>query len=147
MIPTDTELSSLARTIQLSVAPVFLLTALGTFLGLLSTRLGRIVDRARVVVNAAAAAPADARARYHDELVLQGRRRHLINLAISAGVTAALLVCSIISVLFLGSVLHFNASRVVAVLFVAAMLAFTVALVLFLREIALAVASVRIDGR
>ncbi len=40
---------SIAHTIQLSIAPVFLLTALGTFMAVLSTRLGRIVDRARIL--------------------------------------------------------------------------------------------------
>ena len=45
----ESPLTTVAHTIQLSVAPVFLLTALGTFLAVLSTRLGRIVDRARVL--------------------------------------------------------------------------------------------------
>src|SRR4029077_16254586 len=36
-----------ARLIQLAVAPVFLLTAVGTMIGVLSTRLGRAVDRTR----------------------------------------------------------------------------------------------------
>ncbi|HEU5197193.1 MAG TPA: DUF2721 domain-containing protein [Methylomirabilota bacterium] len=146
MIPNETPLSALAHTIQLSVAPVFLLTALGTFLGVLSTRLGRIVDRARVLVEQRIpAAPAAARGRFHSELALLRRRRHLVNMAITAGVTAALFVCTIISALFIGEMLHANVTRLAAVLFVAAMLAFTVALLLFLREIVLAVASIRID--
>jgi uncharacterized protein DUF2721 len=143
----DNALSTIAHTIQLSVAPVFLLTALGTFLGVLSTRLGRIVDRARLVgEQRLPAAPPAAQRRLHDELALLARRRHLVNMAITAGVTAALFVCAIISALFIGQMLHSNAARVAAVLFIAAMLAFMVALLLFLREIVLAVASVRIDG-
>lgn len=148
MTPPETPLSAIAHTIQLSIAPVFLLTALGTFLGVLSTRLGRIVDRARVLVEQRLpAAPATAQARIREELALLGRRRHLVNLAITAGVSAALFVCSIISALFLGQLLDAHVGRMTEVLFLAAMLAFTVALLLFLREIVLAVASVRIDGR
>ena len=146
MTPADTPLSTVAHTIQLAIAPVFLLTALGTFLGVLSTRLGRIVDRARGLIDRLPAAPPTAQRRFHDELALLRRRRHLVNMAITAGVTAAILVCAIISALFVGSILHANVSRVAAVLFLAAMIAFTVALLLFLREIVVAVASIRIDA-
>jgi hypothetical protein len=46
---TDPAASSLhiARAIQLAVAPVFLLSGVGVTLGVLATRLGRIIDRAR----------------------------------------------------------------------------------------------------
>jgi len=37
------------RLIQLAVAPVFLLTAVGTIIGVLSNRLGRAVDRSRTL--------------------------------------------------------------------------------------------------
>ena len=48
-VPTESYLTHLARTIQLSVAPVFLLTAIGTTLAVLTNRLSRIVDRARIL--------------------------------------------------------------------------------------------------
>ena len=142
----ESPLTTVAHTIQLSVAPVFLLTALGTFLAVLSTRLGRIVDRARVVGGRAGKTEPAQQGALHAELHLLARRRHLVNMAITCGVTAALLVCTIISSLFVGSILGANVSWLTALLFVAAMLAFTAALLLFLREILVAVASVRIDG-
>ena len=39
----------LAHGIQLAVAPVFLLTAIAAMLGVVSGRLARIIDRARVL--------------------------------------------------------------------------------------------------
>jgi hypothetical protein len=42
-------IDEIAHLIQLSVAPVFLLTGVGTLLNVLSGRLGRIIDRARVL--------------------------------------------------------------------------------------------------
>ena len=42
-------LSGIAHAIQLSVAPVFLLTGVSGFLNVLANRLGRVVDRARVL--------------------------------------------------------------------------------------------------
>ena len=39
----------IAQTIQLALAPVFVLVAMGNILNMLSTRLGRVVDRARTL--------------------------------------------------------------------------------------------------
>ena len=43
------QIDEIAHIIQLSVAPVFLLTGVGTLLNVLSGRLGRIIDRSRVI--------------------------------------------------------------------------------------------------
>ena len=143
--PVETPLTTIAHTIQLSVAPVFLLTSLATFLGVLSTRLGRIVDRARVMSDRLPAAAPGARDAIREEMALLHRRRHLVNMAMTSGVSAALLVCLLIASAFGGSILRYDVSKLLAALFVGAMFAFIAALVLFLREILIAVAAVRID--
>ncbi len=141
----DTPLTTVAHTIQLSVAPVFLLTAIGTILNVLNARLTRIVDRARVL--AALVAPLDhhARAPYRDELSILARRRHAVNLAITSGVSSALCVCVLIAVAFIGSLVRNDVSHIVAVLFIVAMVAFVATLILFLREILLAVSHLVIE--
>jgi hypothetical protein len=48
-MPPEPHLTHIAMAIQFSVAPVFLLTAIGTTLAVLPNRLSRIVDRARVL--------------------------------------------------------------------------------------------------
>ena len=45
----DIEISPIAHVIQLSVAPVFLLSGIGAILAVMTNRLGRIIDRARVL--------------------------------------------------------------------------------------------------
>ncbi len=45
----EPHVSDIVRIIQLVVAPVFLLTAVGTLINALNTRLGRAVDRRRVL--------------------------------------------------------------------------------------------------
>ena len=42
-------IEAVAQVIELAVAPVFLLAGIAGLLGVLSTRLARIVDRARVI--------------------------------------------------------------------------------------------------
>ena len=41
--------TALAQAVQLSVAPVFLLAGVGATLNVLASRLGRIIDRARIM--------------------------------------------------------------------------------------------------
>ncbi len=142
----DSPITDIAHTIQLAVAPVFLLTALGTILGVLSNRLGRIVDRARVVSERLTRVETQGRDPLALELRSLARRRTLVNHAITACTSAALLVCLLIAFAFLGSILRVDFSKVLAGLFIVAIGAFTAGLVFFLREVLVAVASVRIGA-
>src|SRR5664279_1485048 len=135
---SDQTIYDISHVIQLSVAPVFLLTSIGTILGVLSTRLARIVDRARALKERLEDAPEARALLIHSEMRTLAQRRHLVNLAITAGVTAALLVCVSIATVFLGALMKASVALVVASLFILAMAAFVAALVAFLREILLA---------
>jgi hypothetical protein len=146
-VPAESHAIDIARVIQLSVAPVFLLTALGTMLSVLSGRLARIVDRARALVDRAAKLTPAERGAIEEELRIMLRRRRLVNLAITSGTSAALLVCLLIAAAFVGYLVHADLSAFLAVLFIAAMAAFVAALLFFLREILLAVAMIRLDVR
>jgi len=54
------------------------------------------------------------------------------------------LICTVIGVLFLSAFFKFDTSTAVAILFITAMLAFVLGLLTFLREIFLAMATVRV---
>jgi hypothetical protein len=139
----DLPLQDITRTIQVAIAPVFLLTALGTTLAVLTTRLSRIVDRARrVEARLRDEAPPRRDVSVRELRMIAGRVR-LIHWAITAGTSAALLVCLLIAVAFVGYLLRAHVATVMAVLFIAAMAAYVVALVFFLREIFIAIATMR----
>jgi hypothetical protein len=140
---TDTLLQGITTTIQLAVAPVFLLTALGTTLAVLTTRLSRIVDRARRVEARLRDEESASRERSIRELgMLEGRAR-LIHWGLTSGTTAALLVCILIAVAFLGYLFDAGVGTLMAVLFVAAMAAYIASLLCFLREVFIAVTTMR----
>lgn len=146
----DDPITQLSSAIQVAIAPVFLLSALGTILSVLTTRLGRVVDRARVL--AARASDAETMSTGGSlppvtEIAVLRRRRALVNYAITAAVIAALLVCLVIALAFLSFMLHQDFSQLMAWLFVLAMAAFIATLLFFLREIVLTVASMRIGHR
>lgn len=135
----ETHLTDIAHVIQLSVAPVFLLTAISTLIGAMNARLGRIIDRRRVVTerqDSGANAPADS-----EELQLLARRRHLIYLAVLFAVIAALLVCLVVAGAFVGALVAVDLARLVAAFFILAMGSMIAALTLLLREIYLAVSA------
>lgn len=137
-------LTQIARTIQLSVAPVFLLTAIGTTIAVLTNRLGRIVDRARTLEGPKGSLPAAEEAAIRTELATLSRRAKLINIAITLGTVCALLICMMIASMFIGVFLSLDLAVLVALLFVSAMLVFIGALLAFLREIFVAVKTLRI---
>ena len=144
----DTAIVAVGRAIQLSVAPVFLLSAIGAMLAVMTNRLARVVDRARRVEDRLASDESTStdRAGAERDLAVMSRRARFINGAITLCTITALFVCAVVAAMFTGAFLGFNAAIPVAVLFVAAMTTFFVGLLFFLREIFLATANLRIGG-
>ena len=131
--------------IQLAVAPVFLLTGVGAMLGVLTNRLARIIDRARQLESRYQASnSSNERTRLHTDLKLLSHRARLVSWSISFCTSCSLFVSMIIVALFLESLLDIYFRGVVPLLFIIAMSAFIVGLLLFLREIHLATAALRI---
>ncbi len=137
-------IGDIAHVIQLAVAPVFLLTGIGTMLNVMANRLGRVIDRARVLEAKAENSPPEVGAALHRHLAILSLRAKLIGQAITLCTATALLVCTIIAILFLGNFMQFNISIPVALLFIIAMLSLVLGLLVFLREIFIATASLRI---
>jgi len=136
--------SELAQVIQLSVAPVFLLAGLGAIINAMSTRLGRVIDRARLHEGELPGAEAARAERLHRELKTLAVRARLISRAIALSVLCALLVTVLITIAFIDAFLAADLSIVLAAVFIAALASFSGALVVFLREVFMATANLRI---
>lgn len=140
-----TETSDIAQIVQLAVAPVFLLAGIGAILNVVTSRLGRVVDRARFLEAALSGGgdPADD-ARMRQELATLDRRMVLAQRAIYLCSLAALLVCIVVATLFLSTLAHVNFGAVVASMFVIAMLSLIGGLTMFLIEISVATRTLRV---
>jgi hypothetical protein len=143
MVQQEPVVSAIAHIIQLAVAPVFLLSGIGAILSVMTNRLSRVVDRARVLeglphIEGSATTSVAA------ELSTLAARAKLISHSITLCTTTALLICAVIVVLFLGAFVKIDTSTVVGLLFIAAMSAFFLALLVFLREISIATSNMRI---
>ena len=142
VLQVDARVSSIAQVIQLAIAPVFLLSGVGTLLIVLTNRLARIVDRTRAL-EAQPPSPPGRDAPAVVELDLLHRRAYVIDWAVSLATLAALLICCVVGILFVGAFLDVHVTRGVALCFVAAMAALIGALLCFLREILLATRGLR----
>ena len=136
-------LSDISHVIQLAIAPVFLLTGVGTILNVLTGRLARAVDRRRVLMTEMSRLDAAIADLARQELAFEHRRIRLVYIAIGLSVLCALLVCLLISIAFIDAFVALDLGKVVATLFVFALIALTGSLAVFMREIFLAVDSVR----
>lgn len=130
----EINLGDVGHIIQLAVAPVFLLTGVGTTLAVLTNRLGRIIDRSRVLeerLRSDDTRPAESMA----EIQILYQRGYLINRAITLGTACALLVCLVIAALFVGAAFRFSFNQFIAGLFILAMLSLIGSFIYLLREI------------
>lgn len=144
MTTTDQDISLIAHVIQLAVAPVFLLTGLGALLSVMTNRLSRVIDRARLVEGMWSTLGEEARAGARGELETLAHRAHLASWAINFCTFSGLLVCGVIGTLFLDALLGTNLKWLVSVLFIGSMIAVIGGLVSFLSEVYLATHTLRI---
>lgn len=129
------QVSDIGHVIQLAIAPVFLLTGVGTMLSVLTNRLARIIDRSRVLEERLDSDHKDA---WYDELDVLYQRSHLINYAITLATACGLLVCLVIAMLFLRDTTDLPLDQYVAASFVFSMVALIGCFAYLLREIFIA---------
>ncbi len=134
MINTMIEIHSVSEAIRDAVAPVFLLTGIGSILGVLIGRLGRSIDRARFLTDA----PEEKRARFKDELTIIVRRTKWLRRAIGLATFAALCICVSIASMFVSVETGLRLPHLVMVSFIISMASLIFGLLCFLREIVLA---------
>ena len=139
----EPHLPEITSVIQLAVAPVFMLTAVGTIISALSIRLGRAVDRRRDLEAALPRMSPDEKPSAYEELEVIARRIRFVYFSIVSAVISGLFISLLIAGAFLASFLRTDISYTIGAMFALAVLALTVSLLLFLREIFLAVSTPR----
>lgn len=130
---------TVGQAIEAAVAPVFLIVGIAGLLNMLSGRLGRVIDRTRVVrAELEQSEDRSERDRLHVEMVLLRRRIRLANWSIRACVSCAFVVCVLVVALFVNDFVAADLGVLVAALFVVAMLLIIAGLGLLLLEVGLA---------
>ncbi len=134
----------IGETIQLSLAPAFLLVATSGILNVVTGRLARVVDRARSLM----AQHKDTSGAEHDRIVaelrLLDRRMDIINWSIGLAVACGITVCLMVAMLFFVGAGHVDLGTPIAAAFIVAMTLLLGSLGLFLIEVRLAIRTIHV---
>ncbi|WP_340313995.1 DUF2721 domain-containing protein [Rhizorhabdus argentea] len=135
----------IAHSIQLALAPSFLLTAIGAILALLAGRLGRVVDRSRWIEQNYAP-KGDPRHEWHvQQLRWIDQRMRYANRALILCTVSAVLICIVIAGLFSAALFNLALGQAMAISFILAMLLLMSGLGNFLYEVRISVHATRIQ--
>jgi Protein of unknown function (DUF2721) len=140
-----TQSADVAHLIQVALTPIFLISAIGVTLNVLTSRLARIVDRARVMEDVVCSPNYQAVGRdLHAALRVLARRARYINAAITLITISALFIAMVVVMLFVNAFAHWEMSAFIAIMFILSMLSFAAALTAFLIEVRVATNSLQI---
>ena len=117
--------------VQLSLAPAFLLAAIGAIMNVMVSRLIWIGGRLDTIDGRAEDAPRKTDKAERDWLL---KRRHLAQTAVMCGTGAAVLISLVIAMLFISAWIEAQIGTAIAIAWVATMLLLIVGLVFFFRE-------------
>ncbi len=129
------DIPTVSHAIRDAVAPVFLITGVGSILGVLTNRLGRAVDRYRKLNELKPEAISDS---YRDEVETIIQRIRWIRRAVGLCTFSILSISLTVASFFIAVEFGVDFSMMVSSLFILTMFSLVCGLLCFLREIALA---------
>ena len=135
----------IAHLIQVALTPIFLISAIGVTLNVLTSRLARIVDRARVMEDILRQPEHRHVERdLHAALGVLARRARYIYAAITLITVSALFISLVVVMLFVNAFLRWDLSAFIACMFILSMLSLAAALLAFLIEVRIATNTLQI---
>jgi hypothetical protein len=135
----------IAHLIQIALTPIFLISAIGVTLNVLTNRLARIVDRARSMEDQLLRPDHRPGGRdLHGALRVLARRARYIYAAITLITLSALLIALVVVMLFVNAFLRWDLAAFIAYMFILSMLTLAAALLSFLIEVRIATNTLRI---
>ncbi|UAK26700.1 DUF2721 domain-containing protein [Sphingomonas nostoxanthinifaciens] len=126
------------------MAPVFLLTGIGSLLITLTNRLARIVDRARWIEENLAPRGEARRADQVREMRLLDRRMRIVNNSIMLVTASAVCICTVVAAMFLLRLAGFGFARTLSIVFALSLCLLIAGLALFIHEVRIAVRAIAI---
>ncbi|HWA24907.1 MAG TPA: DUF2721 domain-containing protein [Lacunisphaera sp.] len=141
-------LNQLIPVLQLATGPVILISGVGLLLLSLTNRLGRLIDRSRLLHRERlAVSDAARRAVAEEQLAIIDRRAGMLRRAIKLAGLTVLLVSVLILTLFLSALLKLELGPLIIGLFSLAILALIASTIEFLREVTASLDAVRLETR
>jgi hypothetical protein len=137
--------NSFLPVIQLAITPVILLSGVGALMLTLTNRMGRIVDRTRILAGQIHAAPVGERGHIDNQIGIMWRRAKLMRIAVTFAGFSMLLSCVLVMAIFVDATVETDFGFELVVIFVASIMCLIASLVAFLRDIFMSLWALRVE--
>jgi hypothetical protein len=129
----------------MAVGPVILISGVGLLLLSMTNRLGRVIDRSRLLAESRRKAAPDGQPRLSAQLTILARRARLVRLAIILATMSMLLAAVLVIVLFLAALFHLELVAIVVLVFAGCLGSLIASLIVFILDIDLSLAALKLE--
>ena len=127
--------AELIPTLQVAIGPVVLVSGIGLLILSMTNRLGRVIDRGRILARELSELPPEGQVRIEAQLHILVRRAEYLRRAITAASVSVLLAAFLIILLFLTAVLGLEDAWLISAVFIGSLGALIFSLVAFLQDL------------
>jgi hypothetical protein len=137
--------SELIPILQIAIGPVILISGIGLLLLSMTNRIGRTIDRARIIAQQLREKPDLERERNLTQIKILAHRANLMRQAIILASLSLLLAAVLIIALFLVVLFKLDAAWLLVVIFIGCMLALIGSLVAFISDVNQSLEAFKLD--
>lgn len=138
-------MAELIPVLQTAIGPVILISGVGLLILSMTNRLGRAIDRARLIGSQLAQASDSTRPPLEAQLRILWHRAGVIRAAITLAAASALAAALLVILIFIAALTGIDASWFVAGLFTLCMVSLIVSLALFIHDINQSLAALKLE--
>ncbi len=138
-------LAQLIPVLQTAIGPLVMISAVGLLVLSMTNRLGRAIDRSRLLTMQLPGASAIARSAIEAQLLIIWNRAHWLRAAIALAAINALSAAILVIVLFLTALWRLETAWLITGLFVICMVCLIGSLIAFIHDINQSLAALQID--
>jgi hypothetical protein len=131
--------------LQVAVGPVILISGIGLLLLSMTNRFGRVIDRSRQLAVSLRSATMEERAIVTSQIAILSRRALLVRRAIVLATLSMLCAAVLVITLFVAALLGWESAVLAVTLFVCCLVCLIAALVVFLQDINLSLAALKLE--
>jgi Protein of unknown function (DUF2721) len=140
-----TSLEQLIPELQEAIGPVILISGVGLLLLTMTNRLGRAIDRARLLKRELAERTGHEREQALAQVAIIYRRARMIRVSILLAAISVLLVAALIITLFLTALLQWQQAMPASVLFIGSMTSLFASIIAFIWDINLSLHALQLE--
>ena len=139
------ELSQIIPVLQTAIGPVILISGIGLLLLTMTNRLGRAIDRSRILVDKLPNATEVSKTKIVAQLRILWRRARMIRLVIVLSSVSALAAAILIIVLFVNVLWQIETAWIIVSLFILCMICLIGSLILFIYDVNKSLSALKLE--